>query len=208
MWAMLAFLAFVTAGSVAYLLFERTKPFEQTKPIAASQSKSDPALGLSVSEGQREVTVRWDRHSRQLGSAIKAIVEIQEGSFQKSVPLDRDQLHTGSIVYSRPVAVSDTITFRMRVFFEQDPPVSESVQLVSNLPVPPASPLPDPDPERKTPIETAKVVAPKPEVPAKTQIRIEPPPGGMAPSTETNRPEAPSGETAPTLARPAPRRIP
>jgi hypothetical protein len=141
LWAMLAFFGFAATGSVTYLLFEKTKPIP-----AASKNSASP-LGLTAAEGERDIRLSWDRQSPSIRLAARGAVEIREGTFQKSLDIDTEQLRSGSVIYSRPVAIADTVGFKLRLFFEQGQAISETVQLVSNRAILPstlrlAAPLP------------------------------------------------------------------
>jgi hypothetical protein len=214
LWAMLAFLGFAASGSIAYLLFERTKP------TSAASRPSASTLGLTASEGERDIRLGWDRQSPSIRQATRGTLEIREGSFQKSLDIDADQLRSGSIIYSRPVAITDTVAFRLRLFFEQGPPLSESVQLVSSRPVLPAAALSEPpavllDRTKPAP-QTAATLVPKTaalpsQVPVnvpKAEAKREPaldPPKSISPPPET--PKIPSPQRAAVTKKASPPQI-
>jgi hypothetical protein len=129
LWAMMAFLAFAAATSVSYLLFSRTK--SSPAPVRAVPS----ALRLTASEGNHNVALSWDRESPMIVSATRGVVEIQEGTFSKKIEMGPEQLRSGKIIYSRPVAISDTVAFSLKVFPEGGRTIVESLQFISNAPM-------------------------------------------------------------------------
>jgi hypothetical protein len=235
-WAMLAFLGFAATGSIAYLLFERTKN------ISAASRPSPSPLGLTAEENEHNIRLNWDRQSPSIRLSTRGTLEIREGTFQKSIDIDAEQLRNGSIIYSRPVAIADTVGFRLRLFFEQGQPLSESIQLVSNRPVLPIAALPVQSSPEPLPIEKPQVEQPKPAPPPKKEVairkasppRVVKPPVSLTqaaarqpiqtppdPAASASTPVAPKPgskpettppekktDAVPVLTRPAPRRIP
>jgi proteasome lid subunit RPN8/RPN11 len=129
LWAMMAFLAFAAATSVSYLLFSRTKSSLAPAHVVPS------ALRLTASEGDHNVALSWDRESPMIASATRGVVEIQEGTFSKKIELGPEQLRSGKIIYSRPVAISDTVAFSLKVYPEGGRTIVESLQFISNAPI-------------------------------------------------------------------------
>jgi hypothetical protein len=193
LWTILAFLAFVATMSISYLLFSRTKPIS-TPALTASSS-----LRLSASEGDHSVTLTWDKESVAVVSAIRGIVEIQEGTFQKKLEIGAEQLRSGRIIYSRPVAIADTIGFLLRVFPENGKAVTESVQMVSNRPMGVGAesvPLEVVTPPTQTPVPV-KAAPPVQTPPRAVAVTTPKPPPAAVPArvrTETTAEPAPQGE--------------
>lgn len=168
LWALLAILTIAATGSVGYLLFERTKPISPTARSAGT------GLRLSASEGDHNVTLTWDKDSTVVASALKAVIEIQEGTFQKTLEIGAEQLRAGKIIYSRPVAIADTVSFSLRVFPERGKPALESVQIISNRPLDlatqPTPPLPSPMVQEVSPTEVATKEKTKPTPPKSVEL--------------------------------------
>jgi hypothetical protein len=220
--AVLAFVALVAAASVTYLLFERTKPIS---PVARRPPATGSPLRLSAFEGDHNMTLTWDTQSTAVTSAARGVVEIQEGTFEKKLEIGADQLRAGKIIYSRPVTISDSVAFLLRVYPQTGSPIAESLQIVSNqaagtgrpaeLPiarVPPAVPSKVTEPLVPKP-PTATQPIPSVASVSRTEEKVDSPPPEQ-PKTETVRTETPKVDapktdpTPPVLVRPAPRRIP
>jgi hypothetical protein len=191
LWAMMAFLAFASVTSISYLLFSRTK----SNPPSARAGAS--ALRLTASEGDHNVTLSWDRESTMIASAMRGVVEIQEGTFSKKIELGREQLSSGKIIYSRPVAISDTVAFSLKVFPEGGMAAMETIQFISNAPAVAGSERPTAKTQTNSNVEilppAVTVVKPRPaELPSASAVPIpvQPPPSAApaAPSAGTPEP--------------------
>lgn len=181
MWAAFGSIALLAVGVLAYLLWNRPAPPTVTARAPAA------SLGLTATEGEHEITLKWNRPAAAVQTAPRAVVEIQEGTFHKLLTMDAEQLQYGSLVYSRPLAIADTVFFRMKLFSGREPPVVELVELVSSRPVEQAPVEPQPEKPQARP---AKRTAILPKAPA-TPVAADP-----------------AALPVPTLVRPAPRRIP
>jgi hypothetical protein len=139
-------------------------------------------------------------------------------------------LRSGKIIYSRPVAISDSVGFVLRVYPQTGNPIAESLQVISNQPMGMVKPpdLPKAEvptvvtlPAAKPPVIKPPVVAAAPKTegttppPVAVQRKSVDPPVVPAPKSETPPPSAaPEQQTpkseppVPALVRPAPRRIP
>jgi hypothetical protein len=207
LWVAAAIVTLGVAAPFAYWQYGKTHP----KPVA--RRFVVPGFHLSATENERDITVKWDKGSLAVATATKAVLQIDEGPFHKTVDVEPDQLRNGSVLYSRPVAIADTIAFNLRVFSSLGEPVSESVKVVSNRQ---ASPLAGHD--RRPTREPAVTLGP----PARraTPAMLPPPPPivqAQRPvelpmkSIEVPKPEPPKvepTEEAAPVARPAPRRAP
>lgn len=72
-----------------------------------------PALGLSASEKSDLVSVRWDRNSRIVAEARHGKLSIRNGTFEKSIDVDAQELRNGSVVYARLPAEGE---IRLEIF--------------------------------------------------------------------------------------------
>jgi len=73
----------------------------------------DFSLGLAISKTDDNLSVRWDRQSAAIHTAQRGVLEIEDGSYTKSVELDSAQLQNGSIIYRNS---SGTVRFRLVVY--------------------------------------------------------------------------------------------
>jgi hypothetical protein len=73
----------------------------------------DFTLGLSVSKADDNLSVKWDRQGSAIHTAQRGVLEIEDGSYTKSVDLDPAQLQNGSIIYRNS---SGTVRFRLIVY--------------------------------------------------------------------------------------------
>ena len=73
----------------------------------------DFSLGLSISKSDDNLSVRWDRQAAAIHTAQRGVLEIEDGSYSKSVDLDTAQLQNGSIIYRNS---SGTVRFRLIVY--------------------------------------------------------------------------------------------
>ena len=108
--------------------------------VAVAAPKVDaapPVLGLALSEQSNLVSVRWDRQSPIIAKADRATVSIQNGKFERSIDIDRDQLHNGSLMYGRLPAEA---TIKLEVFTSRKTSVSEVMHL-AGLPIVASAPL-------------------------------------------------------------------
>ncbi len=88
--------------------------------VALARSSSTPApdalnfsLGLSVSRSDDDnLSVRWDRDAAAIRAANRGVLEIEDGSYSKSVDLDPAQLENGNIIYRNSSA---QVRFRLSV---------------------------------------------------------------------------------------------
>lgn len=95
-------------------------------PRHAAPITGDPySLSLSVSKTGDSLHLRWDRQSRAVRSARRGTLEIADGASSKTVDLDDNQLHNGSVIYH---SLTNRVTFRLVVYPRDGSEVSNSVE--------------------------------------------------------------------------------
>jgi hypothetical protein len=82
-------------------------------------------LSLSAQKDADGVVIRWDRRSTAVQNARSGLLQIQDGDFKKSVPLDARQLQNGSVIYR---SSESTVSFRFEVLTQEGGTVSETVE--------------------------------------------------------------------------------
>jgi hypothetical protein len=82
-------------------------------PGTSHADAQDFSLGLSVSKNDENLSVRWDRQAPAIHIAQRGVLEIEDGTYTKSVDLDTAQLQNGSILYRN---TSSTVRFRLIVY--------------------------------------------------------------------------------------------
>jgi hypothetical protein len=82
------------------------------------------ALNLSAGRNANSLNVRWARTSPAVQNAKGGVLEIRDGDYSNSVPLDAAQLHEGSIIYQN---TSMSVMFRLVVTLGPNLSVSETV---------------------------------------------------------------------------------
>jgi proteasome lid subunit RPN8/RPN11 len=216
------------AGYTAYVHYGRRsleRMLARQNP-ARAVAPPEGTLRLSASEGEKSITLTWDRTSPIVAAATRGTVEITEGSFHKSIEMSPDDLRAGRVVYSRPEAIGDTVSFRMQLNTGQGEPFSEAVRFVSRKAVPSVMPpaiMPPAimPPAIMPPAIMSAVPTPKPPTAAQPQPLTPPPaiaeiktgqlkPAAVAlPAPPVEVPKvAPPKVEAPKILRPAPRREP
>jgi hypothetical protein len=65
------------------------------------QKQSGEAFATELSAGRNgdSLTIRWNRDSLAVLAADRAVLEINDGDIVKQVPLDKEQLKEGTVVY-------------------------------------------------------------------------------------------------------------
>jgi hypothetical protein len=81
-------------------------------------------LRVSAERAGGNITVRWDRDSPAVRVAQRGMLEIADGNFSSSVPLDTAQMKEGSVVYQN---TSPTVRFRLVLFVGDNITVNETV---------------------------------------------------------------------------------
>lgn len=201
-WIGLGILALAAVGLFGYVQYSSAHaPKAVLKTVAGT-------LRLAASEGDRNITVTWDRQSPIIEAATHGSLLIEEGSFHKLVDIDPVQLRLGRLIYSRPDAISDTVAFRLQVETSQGEPLTEMLQFVARAPIapaalaaPPARTFRTPEPVLRKPAEAVHkpiVPPPAPEL-GLSAVPAQPPITNLLP---------PPPKETPTIARPAPRKEP
>jgi hypothetical protein len=84
----------------------------------------DFSLELTVTKTNDNLTVRWNRDAPAIRNAQRGLLEIQDGSFSKSVELDAAHLQESSVIYP---AVSSAVHFRLLVFLNDRSSLAETL---------------------------------------------------------------------------------
>jgi len=71
------------------------------------------SLGLSVTQSDENINVKWDRRAVAIRQAQRGTIEIQDGGETVSRSLDASELQNGSLIYRN---TSNTVTFRLIVY--------------------------------------------------------------------------------------------
>jgi len=94
-------------------------------PSQVHGDSGDFSLGLAVSKSDDNLNVKWDRQSAAIRSAQRGVLEIEDGSYTKSVELKSLDLHSGSIIYRN---TSGEVHFRLIVWPQDRISVTETVE--------------------------------------------------------------------------------
>lgn len=114
---------FVLAGVALFAIIRYRVLPESAVPAPAASSP----LGLHL-EGQGDrILVTWDRKSTNAGSAVNGQLMIDDGSQQRTVPLDTAQILNGSVLYT---PASADITFRLRLNRRDGKQVEETLRVL------------------------------------------------------------------------------
>jgi hypothetical protein len=89
----------------------------------SAHEPGDFSLGLAVTRSDDNLSVRWDREATAIHAADHGVLEIEDGSYTKSVDLDTAQLKNGSIIYRNS---SDAVRFRLVVYPKAHVSVTET----------------------------------------------------------------------------------
>ena len=91
-------------------------------PRASENRTPDFGLGLSVSRTDNNLSVKWDRDSAAIHAALRGTLDIRDGNYSKSVPLDAAQLQNGNILYRNS---SNSIRFQLVVYPKEGVSITE-----------------------------------------------------------------------------------
>ncbi len=84
----------------------------QKKPTP--ESLLDPyALSLTVSKSGESLNIRWERQAPAIRGAQRGLLIITDGTSERKLELDANQLQIGSVIYKK---VTATVKFRLEVF--------------------------------------------------------------------------------------------
>jgi protein TonB len=125
-------IAAVLVGAFFILPGKRSfAPFDgkSTPPI-------DSHLGLKLDRSGTDWRLSWDPNAPAVAKATKGQLFVSDGKLRNTVQLDASDLHSGTIVYS---PATNDVSWTLQVGNTSNPTeqVSEAVQIVAGLPVPP-----------------------------------------------------------------------
>lgn len=90
----------------------------------SASASSDPfRISLSVAKENAHLHIRWDRGSRPIRDAKRAVLTILDGPYKTDVKLDASQLQNPSMFYK---LTSDEVELRMEVFFSDNSTLAET----------------------------------------------------------------------------------
>ena len=92
---------------------------------ASAESTENFSLGLSIAKADDNLSVKWDRQAAGIRSSQRGVLEIEDGSYTKSVDLDSAQLQNGSIIYRNS---SNIVRFRLVVYPKARLSVTETME--------------------------------------------------------------------------------
>ena len=96
-----------------------------TKNGAGPSSSLDAyALSLAAESTGNSLTVRWNREASAVQVAQRGALEIVDGDFSKSIPLDAAHLKEGTVIYQNS---SPKVEFRLVVYLSGNATLSEMV---------------------------------------------------------------------------------
>jgi hypothetical protein len=122
-WIPLSFI-FLLLGIV--LGFQIALSFRPPKPVEPAPQGDPFVLGLSVSEFNSSLHLRWNAEAPAIRAGQKALLHIQDGDAAKSVSLDRNDLTRGGVLYRYSTG---NVAFRLEIFTQEKSSVSESVDI-------------------------------------------------------------------------------
>lgn len=94
------------------------------RPQSAAGNSDPFNLQLNVSKEGDNLNVRWDRQARAVRSALRGVLVIVDGVYNKTVELDPSQLQTGTVVYRHN---SGEVRFRLEVYPRERDTIIETV---------------------------------------------------------------------------------
>ena len=200
---LLGLITLCLAGFTAYSLyrgqFGKRITAHQIRSAATTPKPTTPPEGtlrLSASEGDRNITFTWDRMSPIVAATTDGTATITEGSFHTTIDLGPEELRQGRLVYSRPNAISETVSFRVQLKTSQGEPFSETLRFVSRG-------------LAAAGLEQPKSVRPPKKLRVETKPKVATVPSSQAPAPAIAQTK-PAEITAapPKIERPAPRREP
>ncbi len=92
--------------------------------------RTSSKLGLQAyAAAPGQIRIEWNHNSSPVLKAASGSLQIRDGDTERTIPLDRDQLHVSSLVY---LQTNSRITVRMRVDSSRpgSPPAEESIEVV------------------------------------------------------------------------------
>jgi hypothetical protein len=107
LWIPLSFI-FLVVGLAIGLTLASTRGAGRVRP-----GISEVSLGLSVSQADNNLNVKWDRQSAAIRQAQRGTIEIEDGGETVSRSLDAIELQNGSLIYRN---ASNLVKFRLIVY--------------------------------------------------------------------------------------------
>jgi hypothetical protein len=114
--------------SFIFLLLGVLLGFQAALTMASKSSEGstqDYSLGLSVSKANENLAVKWDRQAAAIRAAQNGLLLIEDGTFAKSVELDKAQLQNGNLLYRNS---SDMVRIRLVVYPKTRVSVTETME--------------------------------------------------------------------------------
>ncbi len=182
-WALVGLLGLGCGAILSHSLWK-------TRPPNVLPARSDVHLQLHP-EGTR-LRVQWDPTSRPVAEGFSGILTVQDGGHRLQIPLDRQQLHTGSTVY---VPESGWVEVRLEIYRDGTHYTGEAVAMATGVSTPQPSLAADP--------ATNKPVVTDPSLPSGKPAAL---PSSPVPQIATKRIPGKGSRTAPqtALTTPAP----
>ncbi len=94
------------------------------RTAAPAHDDTDFSLGLSIVPVDGNLSVKWNREAPAIHTADRGVLEIEDGTFKKSVDMDAPQLSNGSILYRNS---SKKVHFRLVVYPKAHLSVAETL---------------------------------------------------------------------------------
>ena len=116
-WLSLALLCLALGGAGGYL-------WATKYGSGLASSAKAYALELSAGTTGNSLTVRWNREAPAVQAAERGALEIVDGDFSKSIPLDAAHLKEGTVIYQNS---SPKVEFRLVVYVGSSTTLSETV---------------------------------------------------------------------------------
>ncbi len=131
--------------------------------------RTSSKLGLQAyAAAPGQIRIEWNHSSSPVSKAASGSLQIRDGDTERTIPLDRDQLHVSSLVY---LQTNSRITVRMRVDPSRSgsPSAEETIEVVGS-PAPASAQIaestPPPAPQAHPPIEERSRIIEYVEAPA------------------------------------------
>ncbi len=100
----------------------------ESRHPAPVEAVVESQLGLKVTSQQQQVEIRWNHEAPAALAAAKGLMEISDGDWTQSIPLDRRDLEDGHISYR---AITNDVRIRFEVIALDGNSVSESARAVA-----------------------------------------------------------------------------
>jgi hypothetical protein len=111
-------------ASFVFLLLGVLLGYEASRITAPQRGASGFTMSLAVERTGENLTIRWNPEARAVVSAIRGVLEIDDGGETKRVELDRADLSSGSMVYRN---VSNKVRFRLVTYLDAGLSLTEAL---------------------------------------------------------------------------------